>query len=117
QEVMDDVLEEAYSREGESLEHFFQVVDMFSSDRNDLDVGILMLKLYQFAMENPWPEKWLHEVADAYALPENSKEEDLFWLQGLKDSVKEDVESFRRDIERAMEIAREPDGPYHYLEA
>src|SRR5699024_989906 len=88
QEVIDEVWEEAYSREGERLEQFFHVVDMFSSDRSDDDVGILILKLYQFAMENPWPEKWLHKVAEAYALPDNCTEEDLFWLHGLKRDVK-----------------------------
>src|SRR5690625_5194615 len=56
-EVIDEVLEEAYSREGEALENFFHVVDMFSSDRSDLDVGVLILKMYQFALENPWPKK------------------------------------------------------------
>src|SRR5699024_11514891 len=35
QEVVDDVLEEAYSKTGEELDRFFHVVDMFSSDRSD----------------------------------------------------------------------------------
>src|SRR5699024_12324617 len=35
QEVIDDVLEEAYSKTGEELDRFFHVADIFSSDRND----------------------------------------------------------------------------------
>src|SRR5699024_2291635 len=64
QEVVDDVLEEAYSKTGEELDRFFHVVDMFSSDRSDEPIVTLLLKLYQFSMESPWPEEWLQKVAE-----------------------------------------------------
>jgi len=57
QEVIDDMLEDYYGQEEEALTAFFSVVDMFSSDRNDADVGQLILKLFTFAMQNPWPEQ------------------------------------------------------------
>lgn len=117
QEVVDELMEDAYSREGAALDRFFHVVDMFSSDRSDVDVSTLILRLYQFAMENPWPEKWLHDIAETYHLPEVCKEEDLFWLDVLKDSIREDLVGFKALTEQSIAIARELDGPYHYLEA
>ncbi len=49
QEVMGELLEEWYGKEGEEQAAFFGVVDRFSNDRNDLEVEDLILKLYDFA--------------------------------------------------------------------
>lgn len=117
QEVLDGMLEEYYGEEEEKLEAFFSVVDMFSNDRNDIDVAQLILKLYTFSVQNPWPEKWLARVANTYNVEVDVCENDLEWLQFLKMEAVEQLESFRSDIERAIAIARESDGPYHYLDA
>jgi len=117
QEVVDDVLEEAYSKTGEELDRFFHVVDMFSSDRSDEPIVTLLLKLYQFSMESPWPEEWLQKVAEKYEIPEGWEQSDFFWLEYLKYSVQEDIKGFKQEIERALELARTPDGPYQYIEA
>lgn len=118
QEVLDDMLEDYYGQAAEEeLETFFTVVDMFSSDRNDVDVAQLILRLYTFAMENPWPEQWLQRVAATYDVKKEVPEDDIDWLNSLKKEVEEQLASFRHDIERAINIARESDGPYHYLEA
>src|SRR5699024_2751768 len=85
QEVMDEMFEEAYGQEGEQLDRFFHVVEMFSSDRSDVELEQLLLKLYTYAMQNPWPEKWLKEIAKMYALPENCTEADLPWINILKE--------------------------------
>lgn len=117
QEVLDDTLEEYYGQEDEQLDIFFSVVDMFSNDRNDVDVAQLILNLYTFAMQNPWPEEWLQRVAATYNIREGIAESDIEWLNFLKNEAKEQLAAFRDDIERAIGIARESDGPYHYLDA
>ena len=117
QEVIDEMFEDAYSYEGEKLEQFFTVVDMFSSDRSDIDVENLILSLYTFAMQNPFPEKWLEEVVEVYHLPEGSTENDLTWLTILKDEIKEQFLAFRTDLKSALQLTETSDGPYHYAEA
>ena len=117
QDVMDELLEDAYSMEGEELERFYQVVDMFSGDRSDDKIGTLILDLYHFANENPWPEQWLRNQLKVYQIAPDTNEADIFWLQLLKEQVEEDLLGFKERLIRAMEIAREPDGPEHYLPA
>mgnify|MGYP001218786984 CR=1 FL=1 len=117
QEVIDEMFEDFYGEEGETLENFFTVVDMFSSDRSDVEVEKLILKLYTFAMQNPQPEKWLRSVAETYDIPEDCDEAEIEWLTYLKEEVKDKLTSFRHDIQRALEIANESDGPYHYVDA
>src|SRR5699024_639859 len=70
-----------------------------------------------FAMQNPQPDKWLHAVADTYVIPENIEEADIEWLTFLKEEVEDRLRAFRLDIERALVIANESDGQYHYGEA
>src|SRR5690625_5099620 len=57
QEVIDDLFEDWYGKEGDDQARFFAVVDRFSSDRNDADVEALVLSLYTFSIQNPWPEQ------------------------------------------------------------
>src|SRR5699024_10585762 len=116
QDILDELLESYYGEEDVSSA-FFTVVDMFSSDRNDDAVGELILKLYTFAMQNPWPENWLHDVASTYQVDENTTEASITWLEYLKEEVREQLHAFSEQIKRAMNIARESDGPYHYIEA
>ena len=117
QEVMEEMFEDVYGQEGEEQEVFFTVVDMFSNDRSDVELEEVILRIYNFANQHPWPEEWLQEVAEIYNLPNDCTEEDLPWLTMLKEEVMEQFFAWKQDIDRAMTIAGESDGPYHYLEA
>src|SRR5690606_9896999 len=116
QEVMDELFEEWYGREGEEQEQFFAVVDRFSSDRSDEEVEKLILALHNFAIQNPWPEEWLKSLADRYVVPDEWEEADLSWLPIMKREVQHQLEAMRQEIVLAYEITKEPDGPYAYAE-
>src|SRR5699024_835184 len=117
QEVIDDLFEDWYGKEGAEQESFFAVVDRFSSDRNDADVENLILALYTFSVQNPWPEQWLDQLVHTYMIPESWKESDLTWLSVMKKEVKSQFEAIEQEIRLAEQIARDGDGPYHYLDA
>lgn len=117
QEVVDDMFEDAYSFEGEKLEQFFTVVDMFSSDRSDIDVENLILSLYTFAMQHPFPDKWLEDVVEVYHIGEKISEQDLTWLNILKEEIREQFLAFRSELKNALHLTEMSDGPYHYAEA
>lgn len=117
QEVIDDLFEDWYGKEGDDQAHFFAVVDRFSSDRNDADVEALVLSLYTFSIQNPWPEQWLDELADTYTITEQWSEADFSWLNVMKDEVKRQFEAIQQEMRLAEQLARESDGPYHYLDA
>ncbi|AIF42732.1 helicase-exonuclease AddAB subunit AddA [Virgibacillus sp. SK37] len=116
QEVMEDLFEEWYGAEGEEQEGFFQVVDRFSSDRSDVEVEELILDLYTFAVQNPWPDQWLDELAYTYHVPENWQESDLEWLSIIKREVKDQLTAIQQEMELALDITRENDGPYQYAD-
>ncbi|ASN06556.1 helicase-exonuclease AddAB subunit AddA [Virgibacillus necropolis] len=117
QDVIADLFEEWYGKEGDEQVQFFAVVDRFSSDRSDVEVENLVLDLYTFAMQNPWPIKWLDQLADVYDVPETFVEEDLTWLSIIKREVKSQLTAIEQEANAALELTEHPEGPYHYREA
>src|SRR5699024_7921045 len=116
-DVMDELLEEWYGVETEESEAFFQVVDRFSNDRNDTAVEKLILDLYTFSQQNPYPNLWLDRLADQYNIQDDWKEEDLGWLELLRQFIFYRIEGMIEEAKRAREISMLSDGPYHYVEA
>ncbi|WP_249870145.1 helicase-exonuclease AddAB subunit AddA [Oceanobacillus saliphilus] len=116
QEVLDDLFEEWYGDETGNQESFFAVVDRFSNDRSDLEVENLIMDLYTFATQNPWPDQWLDQLAEVYQLPDDWKDTDLPWLTMIKQEVKNQFEAIEQEMELALAITKENDGPYHYAD-
>jgi len=117
QEVIEDLFETWYGAEGEAQQDFFAVVDRFSSDRSDVDVEDIILRLYNFAEQNPWPENWLDRLHEAYDVPEHGEESQLEWLEIMKQETHLQLEGIGEEIQLAHQIVMEPDGPYQYAEA
>ncbi|WP_226038064.1 helicase-exonuclease AddAB subunit AddA [Aquibacillus saliphilus] len=116
QEVLEELFEGWYGKEGEEQAAFFAVVDRFSNDRSDLEVEELILKLYNFAMQNPWPDTWLDEMTSMYDVKEDEDEQAIPWLDILKREVKSQLQAMKQEAWYAMELTKESDGPYHYAE-
>lgn len=117
QDVMDELLEKWYGEESDQSEAFFQVVDRFSNDRSDGDIEKLILDLYTFSQQNPYPDLWLENLASHYKFPETWTEKDLDWLSLLRQFVFYNLQGMIEEAERALGIAWESDGPYHYVDA
>lgn len=117
QEVMEDLFEKWYGAEDIEEEGFFAVVDRFSNDRSDAAVEALILSLYHFAIQNPWPDAWLDKLAAAYEIEEDWQESELAWLDTIKREVQSQFAAIRDEMQLAMNLANEPDGPFHYIEA
>src|SRR5690625_231230 len=66
QDVIDELFEEWYGLEGEEQKRFFDIVDRFSNDRSDVDVETLILDLYTFSRQHPWPDHWLEQLINLY---------------------------------------------------
>ncbi|MCP8615539.1 helicase-exonuclease AddAB subunit AddA [Salirhabdus salicampi] len=117
QEVLEELFEEWYGKEGEEQEQFFAIVDRFSSDRSDMEVEELLLKLYDFAMQNPSPEQWLSEMTEMYNVTPDTREDDLAWMPIMKKDVQRQLQAMIAEANQALDITRESDGPYHYADA
>src|SRR5699024_7318181 len=102
QDTLDDLFEEWYGKANEERVLFLDFIDRFSNDRNDHDVEELVLQLFTFAMQNPWPEKWLDELLTMYDIPENWTEEDLSWLDLMKAEVQFELTAVEKILAKTL---------------
>lgn len=117
EDVIDTMFEEWYGKETSERQAFFSVVDRFSNDRNDIELSELIINLYTFSVQNPWPEVWLNQVVESYYIPKDWNEASLSWVSLLKNDLKEELNSMLSGTEAAMNIILSSDGPYHYADA
>ncbi len=66
-DVLEEVLEQAYEREDDAFTAF---VESFGSIKNDSAVTGYVLKLYNAAMSQPYPEEWLNSLLTGFSLSE-----------------------------------------------
>src|SRR5690625_99192 len=116
QDEIDELFEEKYGATNGTAERFFAVVDRFSSDRSDVEVENLILQLYTFARQHPWPYEWLDRLVETYEVSHKTAETEFAWLDVLKQHVDTQLLAMEQELQLANEIARESDGPFHYLE-
>lgn len=114
EEVLDDLFEEQYSIENN--DPFFDVVDRFSNDRNDLELQVLVKKLYDFSRSHPNPAKWLEEIKSDYQLKETTILEDLPWYKPIIQDILMNLLGSKELLQYALNITREPSGPAPYAE-
>lgn len=117
QETLEELFEDWYGKEGEEQERFFAVVDRFTSDRSDVEIEGLVRKLYDFAMQNPFPKKWLDDMTNMYYVDENTDETNVPWMDLIKMEIDSQLDSFIAKAENALQLTREPDGPDKYADA
>lgn len=115
QDVLDELLEEWYGADAEKADAFFQVVDRFTNDRSDASIEKLILDLYTFSQENPYPSRWLGQLTMHYDLPEDWTEEDLPWLSVLKQFTFYRLTGLIEEAKRAKVISQKKGGPIHYV--
>ncbi|WLR51514.1 helicase-exonuclease AddAB subunit AddA [Bacillus tianshenii] len=114
EEVLDEIFEEEYSTE--ENERFYDLVDRYSSDRSDLDLQVLIRKLYDFARANPHPNEWLEQIKRSYELKDEATIEDLPWISDLLADIHLQLEGAEQLLTKAMDLTHEPGAPAAYAE-
>ncbi|MFC4386815.1 UvrD-helicase domain-containing protein [Gracilibacillus marinus] len=118
--IRQDVLEQLFElwygeKEAEDMQStFFGVVDRFSNDRNDLDLESLILKLHEFSIQHPNPDKYLEQLKNTYDVGDSVSEPE--WLAILKKEVTRQLEVMTLRTEEALQLTKEADGPFHYAD-
>lgn len=113
-EVMEELFEEEYSSSDNEL--FLDLVDRYSSDRDDGTIQNMILKLYDFSRANPDPQAWLREIYNVYQLNGITTINDLPWIKELLNDIHLQLEGSKALFEKGLSITREPDGPAPYAE-
>ncbi|WP_166001370.1 helicase-exonuclease AddAB subunit AddA [Bacillus sp. Cs-700] len=113
EEAMEELFEEHYSQK--ENEAFYDLVDRYSSDRSDVDLQLLVERLFHFSSSHPWPKQWLADSVDLYKHAGNKSFDELIWVEELKKDVVLQLEGMREVQEKAISISSSPGGPEPYL--
>jgi ATP-dependent helicase/nuclease subunit A len=108
-EVLDDLFEYEYGQEGN--ESFYQLVDVFGSDRSDIALQEILGHLYDFANANASPEEYLKKVASMYDVKLDTPIDELPFVQTLLFEVSLQLEGAKDLAMQGLELTKLPAGP------
>jgi len=120
-EVVADLLEDWYESSREMSRtsseadcskdvDFLNCVEYFTTGSNDSILEDYIEKLYQMAMSFPWPEDWFRERKGDYEAIQSP------WMKYLLDYTENILKGCICELEKAIDICSEADGPYMYGE-
>jgi ATP-dependent helicase/nuclease subunit A len=103
-EVIEELFEEKYDEEDQE---FINLIEAFSSYKNDENLKSLVLDLHSFIMSGPWPEKWLKDNAEAFNISSLEELNKTKWVNVLSKSIKIEISGYIKAMEKAIEIITE----------
>ncbi|MCM1155153.1 MAG: helicase-exonuclease AddAB subunit AddA [Roseburia sp.] len=113
-DVLAAVLESCYQKEEPA---FLDCMEYFSTGNRDSAVEEAVLKLYEFAMSNPFPEDWLAERKKDYEAAGSAEElSQLDWMKSLLEETGLLLQGYIDRMSQCIALCEEPDGPYMYGE-
>lgn len=114
EDVVADVLNRNYEIGDEA---FLQFVECFATGKKDDGLKDIILKLYQFAMSNPWPEEWLSGAASQYQFADFEELEQKSWMKSLMQYLQQICANLVELAKKNVILTSDSDGPYHANEA
>lgn len=111
-DVMKEMLEDYYEKRDPQFEKF---VDTYAIGKADGGIEDYISQVYTFAQSNPWPSEWLEQCRrelESTTLAELDQSE---WMQFLLMDASLQAEEWCVQLEQAVALCQEEDGPQPYL--
>ena len=116
--LQEDVLKELFEDHyAERKADFTAFVECYAPGKTDEGLKEHVLELYNAAMSNPWPEKWLDSCVENYHLDPEKGLEGTRWFRYLWEAADCALKEAEALTETAMKTCQLQDGPELYLEA
>lgn len=95
-------------------EAFYHCVECYSTNGKEKTLEDNIIKLYQFSISYPFPEKWLASCKEEYSLLSVDALEDALWVRNAMAQIRLMLSDCELLMQGAMAICEQPDGPYMY---
>lgn len=113
QDVLAQVLEDCYAK---AEPEFLRLSETLATGKNDRALEEAVLRLYEFAMSDPWPAQWLRDCRRFYEARSLEEFMELPVYQALEEYLAKVAADWARMMEEALALAQDPDGPGIYAE-
>lgn len=114
QDTVEELLEAAHQ---EKQPEFLRFAESYGSGNRGSGIGELILKLYEYAVASPQPEKWLKTCMEMYELPQGASYSDFSGADAILEEWKMTVSDCKKQIRKALDLSLSPAGPQAYEEA
>ena len=94
-EVINDMFEDYYENEDEE---FKNLIEAYSTAKDDEKLKNIVLDLYRFSMSGPWPEKWLKDSAESFNIDTIEDLDKTVWIQVLKENIYIEVSGYIKKV-------------------
>ena len=111
-DVMKEMLEEHYEKADPLYEKF---VETYATGKSDRGIEDYIMQVYTFSQSNPWPTQWLDRCRKELETCDMGQIMDTGWMRFLMKDVKMQLSELKSQVEKAMEVCEEENGPEAYL--
>ena len=105
-------MEDSYANGGEAFERF---VDTYSIGKADGGIEDYIMQVFSFAQSNPWPDKWFEHCRKELETTDFGELDRTEWMRFLLEDVRTQAKEWERQLEDAVKLCMEEDGPEPYL--
>ncbi|HZJ82552.1 MAG TPA: UvrD-helicase domain-containing protein, partial [Clostridia bacterium] len=114
-EALEELFEDRYLEEYVDAE-FLNLVECYSSNRDDKRLQDMVLNLYNFVQSHPWPEKWLDEHSQDFNISKGRDFGTTTWGKELMGNLKIEIAGLGESMKRAIDIIEGAQGLEAYLD-
>lgn len=108
QEVLENLLKEAYEH---NMYGIFDLSDFFSDDKSDAGLQDKVLSLYEFAMSQSNPDRWMRHAVEPYKAAQEQDLRDTLWGRAMWDDQQAEIDRIADRIEQMEPLLESPVGP------
>ncbi len=107
-DVLMDVLERAYSGQLENItiDEMHQLVDAFTSDRNDQAIEAILQNMYDTSRVQPNPYAWLHKLPNSYNIAEDASIDETFIGKNVRHTIIQTLQQAEETMRLALQYAQ-----------
>lgn len=114
EDVLKQVLDAHYENPDKEFSAF---MEGYASGKSDAAATEMILELYNFSRSYPWPKQWLASCKKGYQITDSKELDEAAWMQPLVKHIRFLLSDLCKEMEQALAITREPDGPDMYEKA
>jgi len=89
-DVLEVLIQNKYEEENNAL--FLQFVDSYGNEKGDGNVYEIILNLYEYAVSQPFPEKWLKSIAGAFDIKPEQEIETTLWAKIVQQQLQQGLD-------------------------
>jgi ATP-dependent helicase/nuclease subunit A len=113
-EILEELFESRYQESKEGKD-FLELVECYSSGKDDKMLQELVLNIFDFIQSSPWPEKWLTDKAEAFNLTEETDFSKTPWGEIILDTLRIELKGMADMLNRAIRIIHYGEGLMPYM--